>query len=107
MTRREDLAAALSTVDGITGYAFRPKALTPGDAWPLLSAYELEEGWLMRKERVIVFLPQNEQKASEFMDGIVGLLCDALRPLGYVERFDPTEGPAAGQYSMTITLRSE
>lgn len=107
MTRREDIAELLSEVDGIKGYAFRPKTPKAGDAWPLLSGYELVDGWLAREERIIVFLPQDEKSASEFMDAKVGLLWDALRPLGFIERIEPTEGPATGQYSMTITMRSE
>lgn len=107
MTWRDDMAEVLSTVDGVKGYAFRPKTPVAGDAWPLLSAYELEDGWLMLKQRILVFLPQDEKKASEWMDEHVGPLCVALRPMAYVERIDPTEGPATGQYSMTITLRSE
>ncbi|MBQ1042368.1 hypothetical protein KBX03_07600 [Micromonospora sp. C72] len=107
---RQDIANALSTVTGVTGYAYRPTTPKMGDAWPLLSSLEnvgsatFEITW-----RVLVFLPQNEQASSEWIDSHVDALVDALLPIGYVDRIEPIalSGSAGDQYVLQLTMRGE
>lgn len=107
---REAFATALTTVDGVKGYAYRPPAPRPGDAWPLLGAMDRADGLaFIVSWRVLVFLPQDERAASMWMDAHVDGLVDALEPLAFVDRIEPVNtGPdAAPQYALQITMRSE
>lgn len=109
---RADIAAALSTATGVTGYTYRPTAPKTGDAWPLLSSLEsaghatvFTNNW-----RVYVYLPQDERSASEWLDGHVEGLVDALLPANcYVDRIEPTnigteQAPVLG---LLLTMRGE
>lgn len=108
--KRFEIAAALSTVTGVTGHASRPAAAMPGDAWPLLgpmargmgSAFEVT--WLVR-----VLLPQDEIAAMEWLDAHWAGLFFALSPIGFVDSAIPVSLPVAGgeQFAFEITLRGE
>ena len=107
---RAAFAAALTAVDGVNGYAQRPKTPIPGDAWVLLGALERADGLVFTVNwRVLVFLPQDEVAASEWIDAHHEDLVDALEPLAFVERLEPVVIPANGvdQYHLQITMRSE
>lgn len=107
---RAALASALTTVAGVTGYAYRPTAPAPGDAWPLLGALERAEGMAFYVTwRVMVFLPQDERAASEWIDTHYEDLVDALEPWGFVDRIEPVGLTASGteQYALQITMRGE
>src|SRR5258707_11009408 len=87
---REALAAAVSTVPGITGYPKRPAVLNPGDAWPLLAraargpgnAYEFE--W-----RVLVLVGRGESDAIDQTEAWLPPLLEALDPVAYVDTAAP------------------
>lgn len=107
---RESFAVALSTVDGVTGHAYRPAAPKAGDAWPLLSTLERAEGLAFFVTwRVLLVLPQDERTASDWFDSKTEALVDALSPLAFVERIEPVTVPAnSGELlALQITMRSE
>lgn len=107
---RDAFAAALTAVDGVKGYSYRPAAPRAGDAWPLVGALDRADGLsFVVSWRVLVFLPQDERAASVWMDNHVDALVDALEPLAFVDRIEPVSiGPeAAPQYALQITMRSE
>lgn len=107
---RAEIAAALSTVDGVKGYAYRPAVLRAGDGWPLLGPLERADGLSFTATwRVFVVLPQDEQAASEWLDARHEDLVDALEPAGFVDRIEPVElsTEAGGLLAIQITMRSE
>jgi hypothetical protein len=108
--KRAEIAMALSGVDGVTGYEYRPTTPVPGDAWPLWSGDERDAATaFMTTWRVLVFMPQDERLASDWIDAHLQGLFDVLEPVAYVERLAPVTLPAAGgeQYAVEITMRSE
>jgi hypothetical protein len=112
VNKRQEIATALSSVEGMKGYAYRPSIPREGDAWPLLGVLERDEdaGWFMVTWNVIVFLPQDERKASEWVDVRYADLVDALTPHGYVDRIEPvgiSTSANASQFGLQITMRSE
>ncbi len=109
MSYRDDIAEALSTADGVTGYAYRPTATKPGDAWPLSGPWERSEGLtFIRTWRVMVLLPQDDRAASDWADDHVEALVDALLPVGFVDRieFVPSAAEGGDQFALQITMRS-
>lgn len=116
MTTRQELADALSTVDDINGFAYRPTVVNPGDAWPLLTGYDRNGEQLPALTfytvwRVMVALPTDEQAADAFLDGHAVALVEALLPCGYVDSIEPallaTAGSNVGPFAMLITMRGE
>lgn len=107
---RADIAAALDTVTGVRGYAYRPPAPRAGDAWPLLGALERAEGLAFYVTwRVLVLLPQDERGASDWLDAHHEALVDALEPIAFVDRVEPVTIAAAGgdQFALQIIMRGE
>lgn len=107
---REQVAAALSSVPGVTGHVRRPGTARPGDAWPLLGSlvrgpgYTWEITW-----RVLVLLPGDESAAADWIDATADAVLDALAPWGFVDRMEPVvvgSGDAA-RFAVEITMRSE
>lgn len=110
MTVRDDFATALSSVDGVKGYAYRPTTVRVGDAWPLLSSYDRVEGVVFEVTwRVMVLLPQDERAASDWIDVHAEPLVDALQPLAFVDQLAPvtTSASSTDQLALQITLRRE
>lgn len=107
---RAALASLLTAVDDLTGYAHRPNAITPGDAWPLIdflerqSSPDFEVTWL-----IIVVLPRDEQTAMEWFDDKHEEIADALSDFGYVDRIEPwpLQTEAGVMDCMILTLRKE
>lgn len=107
---RAAIAAALRTIDGVTGYPSRPKITKPGDAWPLLGPLDRADGHSFTATwRVFVITPSDEVKASEWIDAHVDELADALLPVGYIDQILPVAvtTEAGDQLAIQITMRSE
>lgn len=110
MSDRQQIADALSTVDGVNGFKFRTKTMNPGDAFPLLEtrlrgpARSYEATW-----RIIVLLPKGEQDASDWMDSHFEELADCFDEIGYVDLIEPgTLATEAGDRDvMILRLRKE
>lgn len=87
---RQELAAVLSEIDGVKGFNYRPNVFTTGNAWPLLEVLDSPEaGAFQATWRVIVILPTDEVRASEWFDEHHEPISDALGDFGYVERIEP------------------
>lgn len=107
---RQAIATALSTVQGVRGYEYRPPTPRPGDAWPTLPSLELEHGLMWQATwTVIVFLPQEERAAAEWLDARFLEIAAALREPGLATAAQPAVMPTSGgdQYVLEITMRSE
>ena len=107
---RQAIAAALQTVAGVKGYDKRPRAFKAGDAWPLLGPLDRGPGLAFTATwRVLVVLPQDEVKASEWLDSHTEDLVDALLPVGFVDTITPVElsTEAGPLLAAEITMRSE
>lgn len=107
---RDAIASQLSTVPDVHGYAYRPTTPRPGDSWPLLGALDRADGLAFYVSwRVMVFLPQDERSASEWIDAHYEDLVDALEPVGFVDRIEPVVSSASGtdQMYLQITMRGE
>lgn len=107
---RQEIADALTEVDGVTGHRYRPRTLPAGTAWPLLEglargpAYDFAATW-----RVVVVLPADEVRASEWFDAHHEEVADALADVGYVERVEPglVATEAGDLEAMFLTVRRE
>lgn len=105
---RQALADALSTVDGVTGSKYRPTVLIPGAGWPLLGGIDRSQDYEVTW-RVVVVLPGDERKASEWFDAHHEEVADALEDFGYVERIEPgiVATDAGDLEAMFVTVRKE
>jgi hypothetical protein len=108
---RAEIAAALSTVEGVTGFKFRPTGLKKGAAWPLIDRLDRDQvsGQFATTWRIAVILPEDEEKASEWFDSMHEPITEALEDLGYVDLIEPgalvtSEGDLP---IMILTLRRE
>lgn len=108
---RLDIAAALSSVAGVTGHTVRPSTLNEGDAWPQwrgsahAGGHSYESTWA-----VLIVLPQaDDVTADSFADSHGAALLDALRPVLFVDSIAPaTIDTEPGQlYALLITGRAE
>lgn len=108
--QRQDIADALSTVEGVSGHPFRPRTMPAGAAWPLLQrldrgpAYDFEASW-----RVVVILPGDEQRASEWFDAHHEEIAEALADFGYVGPIEPglVATDSGDLEAMILTIRRE
>lgn len=107
---RADIAAAVSAVDGLHGFAKRPNVLNTGDAWPQWSGAERSDGALFANTwRIYIVLPSDETTADEWADLYGDLLAEALAPVLFVDTIAPAL-LAAGTgdvYALMITGRAE
>lgn len=112
--QKQAIAAALSTVVGVTGYPARPKVLKPGDAFVRWAGWSRADGGpaFLATWNVTLILPQGSEEAADAEAyRIADLLGDVLQPLMYVTAFDPTLVPVTGadrpMFALLITGRSE
>src|SRR5688572_22278641 len=110
--KRDAFEAALEGVTGVKGYAYRPGAPRPGDAWPQWAGGAVDDasGQIMNGWSVLVMLPQPERAADEWIDDHAQLIAHALERahVAYVEGFAPANlSPTGTVYGLLITTRSE
>ena len=109
-TTRAELAAQLTTVDGVTGYAKRPKIIKPGDAWPLFGSANRGPGLAFEATwRIIVVLGNDEAAAIDKAEALLPELAEAIEPVAYVDGAQPFAVPTQGGdlFALEITARSE
>jgi hypothetical protein len=110
--KRQVLAAALSTVDGITGYPKRPTVITVGSAWVLWRGMEPDSDQRITWRHtwaVVVVVGDSEDAADAFVAERADELADALHFELYVTSIQPAVLPAEGgqMYALTLTGESE
>lgn len=109
--RRAEIATGLTTVDSVNGYQYKPTTPKPGDAWPLLGEMDRADGLSFYVTwRILVFLPQDERQASQWIDAHVEALIDGVEQnCGFVDRVEPValSSSAGDQLALQITMRSE
>jgi hypothetical protein len=107
---RAELADQLSEVDGVQGYAKRPKVIKPGDAWPLLGSVGNRSGSAFQATwRIFVVLGNDESSAIDKAEALLPELCAAIDPVAYVDGAVPFAIPTQGGelFALEITARSE
>lgn len=100
----------LSGIEGVKGHKYRPSAMRDGDAWPMLESLDDPEATaFVATWRILVVLPPDEVRASEWFSDHHELISDALADVGYVDRIEPglivTE--AGDLQAMFLTVRKE
>jgi hypothetical protein len=107
------IAAALSTVEGVTGYPSRPRSLKPGDAFVRWAGWTRADGTAyMSVFNITLILPQlSEDAADAEAYRIADQLGDVLQPLLFVDSFTPSlvpvDGAQRGLFALTISGRTE
>jgi hypothetical protein len=108
---RINVAAALSTVGGVTGFPRRPAVMRAGDAWPQWRGSERAGGESFEVTwQILIVLPAaDETSADSFADSHLDALADALRSLLFIDTVGPASIPSEGGdlYALMITGRSE
>lgn len=92
MTVREDLAAAASTVDGISCAPFYRQTTKPGDAMVRLARIEYPNvlGGMVTWQ-VVVLMPADFAAAEKFLDDKLPALVDALSAYMIVNSATPAQ----------------
>jgi hypothetical protein len=109
-TTRASIAEALSTVDGVKGYAERPTVIKPGDSWPLVDVLNRGPGSAFETTwRVLVLIGNDVGTATDRMDSLIPDVTQALQPVLYVDSARPIAiATAAGDmFGAEIFGRSE
>lgn len=109
MSRRDEIAAALSAIPGITGYAYRQtSSLKPGYAWVQWSGDERDEHWFYTTWTVMVYAANNVAQADKWIDENKQALIEGLESsdAGYVDKLEPAL-IGDREFGLLITLRSE
>jgi hypothetical protein len=77
---RAAIAAALSTVAGVSGYRYRPTAPRAGDAWTILPSMERQDDIVWRPTwTILIVLPSEERAASDWIDDRFDAIVAALQ----------------------------
>lgn len=107
---RAAIAAALEPLADVRGHDRRPAAPRPGDAWPWLQRFDVEQGLVLRPTwKVLVLLPSDEFAASEWMDDHLAAIFAALRGPGWAESAEPALMRVGREdaYVLEITLKMD
>lgn len=110
MTTRADIAAALSTITGVSGSEYRPSVLGSGVAWAQMAAWDRDAGQaFIRTWNIFIVLPADERQAAQWLDANLDAVADALRADVFVDRVEPVTLPAdsGSLFAALITARSE
>jgi hypothetical protein len=77
---RKAIADVLTTVDGVTGYPYRPKHCKIGDAYPLIEHIDRVQGLMfIASWKVQMWLGPDEFKADEFLEQVAVPVAQALQ----------------------------
>lgn len=108
---RSSLAAAIDSVDGLTGYLQMPTAPKDGDGWPMWT--EAEDTGTMGGTAYIhtwavwVVVPNDPIASDTYVDSILIPLSDALSPEMAIESVVSNLAPDPVGRSIIITGKSE
>lgn len=110
MATREELVAAISSVDGLKGVPFFPPEMFELLGWPEITSVDAGPGWSYDVSwNVVVALANDTTTCQKQFDRLWQPLAEALRTVAYPENI--TLGLMAvgtePRPIMTITLRSE
>lgn len=87
---RAPIAAALSEVPGVKGYAYRPRAPKTGDGWPRWMGVEiLSTGTSVTAWQVIVLVPTDEAAQETWIGERLQAFVDALSDIVWVINIEP------------------
>lgn len=111
-TTREEIAAALSGIDGVTGYARPPSVIRPGDSWPLLvraEPYGPGGGVWSAIWGIRVILGGSEAEAFDRIDALLPAAGAALAAVVAVTSAEPAviETSGGALFGVVITAISE
>lgn len=102
---RTAIAAAVSTIDGLTGYTKRPDSINVGDVWPRWRGTARgDDRMFVNTWVVVVALPGDEDTADDWVDLYGPALFTALQPLLYITAFDPAVLPMTGTDSLALQI---
>lgn len=107
---RAEIAAALSSVDDVTGHQYRPRTLPPGTAWPLLQRLDtVQANTFQATWKVVVILPGDEISASKWFDAHHEPIADGLADFGFVDAIEPglVQTDSGDLEAMFLTVRRE
>jgi hypothetical protein len=108
---RQAIAAALSTLEGITGHAARPDVMSEGDGWPQWAGMEWYGGRAYtQKWNVLVVTPTlDDVTADHFVDERGTAIIQALQPIFFVDKAEPAKitTDAGDIYAVLFSGRSE
>lgn len=109
-TTRQTIADALTTIDGITGYAKRPEVLGEGVAWPLVQQLDRGPGQAFQTTwKVFVLLTGDEWTAYDQLDELAVSVPAALQEVLYVDQITPyaITSDAGEFFGFQLIARSE
>jgi hypothetical protein len=76
---RQAFATALSEVDGVQGFAWRPSAPKPGNAWPKWQGAEtVAPGAMQSSWQIVLLLPADERAQEQWIEERLEGIVDAL-----------------------------
>jgi hypothetical protein len=108
---RDDIAAALNGVEGITGFSEPPNVFKAGAAWPLLGSLSnaMAPGVFAATWYVHLVTGGTPTEALAFIDEHLADVVDALGPVAWVEQIDPVALPtnSGNYYAVQLTLTRE
>jgi len=107
---RSAIAAALSTLTGVTGTEYRPNLIGEGAAWPQVARFDRADGGAYQITwSVFIALGADERSASAFMDTLVPGLIDALDDEMFIDSMEPVTIQVSGGelFALQIAGRSE
>lgn len=110
ITNRASIAAALSTVEGVTGYVEKPPATKVGDAWPQIDQLTRGPGNAFETTwRIAVVTGADVGTATDRFDSLIPEVTQALQAVAYVDLARPVKIPteAGDLYGAEIIARSE
>lgn len=89
MSVRTDIAEALSTVDGVQGFAIRPAGAQLGDSWPKRgAATHVAPGAWETSWQIVVLAPTDEAAQDDWIVAHQDDLAEALAPVVHIDSID-------------------
>lgn len=109
LAKRQQFTDALSTVEGVKGYDYKPTTPRAGDAWAQWRGMSRgEEVQFTNAWAVVVYLPQDDRGAEQWVEAHIADLYDAINPVAFIDGFAAANlSPTGQQFGLVISTRSE